>query len=158
MNIKKLKNFSTTSKNAKPVRIMVFGTFDILHPGHRNFFRQARTLARRPWLIVSVARDHNVKKIKGRKPLRTEQQRLAAVRRNRLVNQAVLGAQNDYLSHILKFQPAVIALGYDQKAYTGALRQKLAARGLKLKVRRLKAFQPGRFKSSLLAGPRPVDR
>ena len=38
-------------------RIMVFGTFDIIHAGHEDLFRQARALAEDPHLIVSVARD-----------------------------------------------------------------------------------------------------
>ena len=47
------------------VKIMAFGTFDILHAGHLNFFKQARKLSKYPFLIVSVARDVNVKKIKN---------------------------------------------------------------------------------------------
>jgi cytidyltransferase-like protein len=45
--------------------VMVFGTFDFLHKGHLNFFKQARSLAKNPYLIASVARDYNVKRIKG---------------------------------------------------------------------------------------------
>ena len=41
---------------------MVFGTFDILHQGHLDFFKQARKLVANPFLVVSVARDVNVKK------------------------------------------------------------------------------------------------
>ena len=36
-------------------RIMVFGTFDMIHAGHEDLFRQARALAKEPYLIVSVA-------------------------------------------------------------------------------------------------------
>ncbi|HEY4500387.1 MAG TPA: adenylyltransferase/cytidyltransferase family protein, partial [Candidatus Paceibacterota bacterium] len=48
-------------------RVMVFGTFDILHPGHLYFLRAAKKLG--DYLIVSLARDVNVRKIKGRKAL-----------------------------------------------------------------------------------------
>ena len=47
-------------------KIMVFGTFDGVHKGHINFFKQARVLSKNPYLIVSIARDKNVKKIKGK--------------------------------------------------------------------------------------------
>ena len=43
-------------------KVMVFGTFDGLHEGHLDFFRQAREYG--DYLIVAVARDVNVKKIK----------------------------------------------------------------------------------------------
>ena len=41
---------------------MVFGTFDGLHKGHLNFFKQAKKLAQKSFLIVSIARDLNVLK------------------------------------------------------------------------------------------------
>ena len=50
-------------------RIMVFGTFDGVHMGHLDFLKQARKLARESFLIVSVAREKNVFRIKNKKPL-----------------------------------------------------------------------------------------
>ena len=45
---------------------MVFGAFDGLHPGHLDFFRQAKEYG--DTLVVSVGTDKNVEKIKGKKP------------------------------------------------------------------------------------------
>lgn len=129
-------------------RIMVFGTFDILHPGHLNFFKQARRLAKHPFLIVSVARDANVKKIKGRKAQNGEKKRLGFVRALPLVNRAVLGGLNDYLPHIIKERPQIIALGYDQKTYTRNLKADLTEFGLDVKIKRLRAFKADIYKSS----------
>lgn len=70
----------------KKIRIMVFGTFDILHKGHINFFKQARKLAKKPYLIVSVARDINVKKIKGHKTINNEKYRLLKISKQRQVD------------------------------------------------------------------------
>jgi FAD synthetase len=128
---------------------MVFGTFDVLHPGHLNFFKQARKLAKRPFLIVSVARDANVKKIKSKDPLFNERKRLALVKKTPGVDKAVLSASTDYLGHILKHKPDIIALGYDQKAYTHRLRLDLWQRGFEPKIVRLKAFHPKKHKSSI---------
>lgn len=130
-------------------RILVFGTFDVLHKGHLNFFKQARVLSARPFLIVSVARDLNVKKIKGNLPNKNERTRLLKIKKLTLVNKAVLGAKTNYISHILSLKPHIIALGYDQKAYTRNLHRLLKNRGLKVKIRRLKAFKPKKYKSSL---------
>ena len=41
-------------------KVIVFGTFDILHQGHLDFFRQAKQYG--DYLIVAVAHDENVKK------------------------------------------------------------------------------------------------
>ena len=131
-------------------RIMVFGTFDVLHKGHLHFFYQARKLAKSPFLIVSVARDANVKKIKGKKPRQPEQKRLAAIKKIKLVNQALLGNKKNYWSHIIKSRPDVIALGYDQVAYTRNLKKILAQKGLRVKISRLRAYKPHLYKSSLI--------
>lgn len=136
-------------KNRKKT-IMAFGTFDILHKGHLNFFKQARKLSKNLFLTVSVARDANVKKIKGHKTRFNQKQRLAAVKKCGLVDKAVLGAAKNYLGHIIKERPDVVALGYDQKAYTKDLKKLLNQKGLKVKIARLKSFYPKVYKSSLV--------
>lgn len=128
---------------------MVFGAFDVLHAGHINFFHQARKLAKNPFLIVSVARDVNVKKIKGKNSLFKEQQRLKAVGQLAIVDKAVLGGRAGYLPHILDERPGIIALGYDQTAYTRNLAQKLHKMGLTVKIMRLKPYRHKIYKSSL---------
>lgn len=127
---------------------MVFGTFDIIHKGHLNFFWQARKLAPRPFLIVSVARDVNVKQIKGRLPTNLEKLRLGNIKKLKAVDKAVLGGVKDYIAHILRQKPAVIALGYDQSAYTRGLKTKLMEKGLRPTVVRLKPYKPHVYKSS----------
>jgi FAD synthetase len=122
---------------------MVFGVFDLLHPGHVSFLRQAKRLG--DFLIVSVARDLNVEKVKGRKPAQNEKQRLNKVSRLPFVNKAVLGGVKNAIPHIKKEKPDVIALGYDQKSYVDLKQLKKVA-----KVVRLKPFKPRIFKSSRL--------
>lgn len=136
-------------KNQK-VKIMVFGTFDIVHKGHVHFFGQARKLAKNPFLIVSIARDANVTRIKGKKPVHNERLRLQTVKKNTLVDRVVLGAMHNYLAHIVKEKPGIIALGYDQKNYTEGLREKLAQKGLAVKVVKLKPHRPHIYKTSKL--------
>src|SRR4051812_42180342 len=96
-------------------KIMVFGTFDIVHPGHEDLFRQARALAPNPYLIVSLARDAIVERIKGKNPRNAEQVRRVAVAANPLVDEAILGDSEGYMEHIKQVAPDIIALGYDQQ-------------------------------------------
>lgn len=130
---------------------MVFGTFDMVHEGHVDFFRQARTLGPKPHLIVSVAREPIVARIKGEKPRRTEKERCALLKRNRLVDEVVLGQEDGYIEHIEEAHPDVIALGYDQTGeYVDRLERDLTNAGVKVKVVRLKAFKPETYKTSKL--------
>ena len=46
-------------------KVILFGTFDIFHKGHKNFLEQAQEFG--DYLIVVIARDKTVKKIKGKK-------------------------------------------------------------------------------------------
>ena len=131
---------------------MVFGTFDILHPGHIHFLERAKKYG--DFLIVSLARGENVKRIKGRAPRHTELERKKMLAALRFVDKVVIGAQNDYIAHILRERPDVIALGYDQKAYTAGLKQKLQRAGLKTKIVRVRSHKPHVYKTSKL---RPVS-
>lgn len=141
-------------KEAGKTRIMVFGTFDMIHSGHRNFFMQARKLAKRPYLIVSIARDKNVLRIKGSLPRFSQYERLRIVKSIPDVDEAVVGGYRDHLPHIIKAQPEIIGIGYDQVAYVKGLRQQLKEHGLNVRVVRLKPYKVHRYKTSLIAKPK----
>jgi len=136
---------------------MVFGTFDGLHRGHLDFFKQARALkalvpgqAQPPFLIVSVARDKNVKKIKGKKPFLNEKKRMALIGKCKLVDKVVLSGSKNHIPHIVLEVPDIIALGYDQKAYVKNLKKDLKDKGLEVKIVRLKPFREKIYKNNLL--------
>jgi len=135
---------------------MVFGTFDGLHKGHLHFFRQARKLASRPFLIVSVARDKNVLKIKGRLPFLSERKRAALVKKSELVDKVVLSGREDHIPHIVKEKPEIIALGYDQKAYIKNLASDLKKRGILVEIFRLKSYKEKIYKNNLLREKRLI--
>ena len=128
---------------------MVFGAFDGLHPGHLDFFRQAKKYAN--FLIVSVGTDKNVEKFKDRKPLFSQEERLELVKNCRLVDLAVLGSEKDFYLHIKKYSPDIICLGYDQWASEGEVKQGLLSVGLvSTKVIRLRPHKIDRAKSTHL--------
>jgi cytidyltransferase-like protein len=132
-------------------RIMVFGTFDMIHKGHEDFFRQARALASDPYLIVSVARDSAVERIKGAKPRNSEEVRLESIRKHSSVDEALLGDEEGYIQHIVACNPDIIALGYDQTGeYVDHLHESLRAAHLETRVTTLKPYKPEVFKTSRL--------
>lgn len=129
--------------------VMVFGAFDGLHPGHLDFFQQAKEYGNT--LVVSVGTDKNVEKIKGKKPLFNETERLHLVRQSRFVDNAVLGAEDNFYLHIKNYKPDVVCLGYDQWAKEDRLRRELDEVGLNnTKIVRLKPYEQNRAKSSIV--------
>ncbi len=136
-------------------RVMCFGAFDGLHPGHLNFFKQAKKFG--DFLIVSVGTDKNVEKIKGKKALFSEEERLDLISNLKIVDKAVLGAEKDFYKEIKKYSPDVICLGYDQWASEDEVKKELAAIGLvTIRVARLNPHKVDRSKSTHLKN-RSVD-
>lgn len=131
-------------------RIVVFGTFDIFHPGHRFFLEQAKKLG--GFLLVVVARDQNVTMVKGQKPEKTEKARKMAIKASRIADKVIIGSKvRNYFRTLRTHQINLIALGYDQKPTVRELKKALRKHHLgKIEVKRLKSFRPKVYKSSLL--------
>jgi FAD synthetase len=118
--------------------VMVFGTYDFFHKGHADFFNQARKHGN--FLIAVVAKDKNVKNIKGKLPKNKEKIRLSEVKKHS--DKAVLGSLTDRYKVIKKLKPDIICLGYDQEADLKKLKE------FNIPIKRLKPFKPHLYKSS----------
>ncbi len=129
---------------------MIFGTFDGLHKGHENLFRQAKRLAKGAFLVASVARDTNVKKIKKISPVFSEKERLTLLKNYPLIDKAILGGLANHIPHIIREKPDIIALGYDQKAYIKGLKKELKEKGLDVEIKRLKPYKAHIYKNHIL--------
>lgn len=131
--------------------VLVSGTFDGVHEGHKNYFQQARKLGHR--LFAIVARDVIVKKIKNKTPKYSEKERVKQVKTCDEVDRVYLGVDgNDkkIYDFVADIKPDVIALGYDQETYAGNLEEEMKERGLDVEIVRLKGFEEGKYKSSIL--------
>lgn len=126
-------------------KALAFGTFDGFHEGHRFYLDEA---AKYGDLTVVVGRDATVFKVKGKAPLRPENERLAEVRAAGY--DAVLGSNGDKYAVLSEVRPDVIALGYDQTHFTDRLAEECAARGLECRIVRIGAHRPETYKSSLI--------
>jgi len=130
------------------IKVMVFGTFDIFHPGHRSFLKQAKKHG--DCLTVVVARDKTVTDVKKQKTKNKEQIRLGIIKKSKLADKVVLGNLGDKYQVIKKHKPDIICLGYDQKFFVHGLKKKLKDFGLKTRVIRLEPYKPEIYKSSKL--------
>ncbi|RLF23931.1 MAG: DUF357 domain-containing protein [Thermoprotei archaeon] len=129
------------AENPRRVRVLVAGTFDIIHPGHIFLFKKAWSLGK---VCVVVARDVNVKRFKGRRPIVPEKQRLEVVKAIRWVDEAILGDEKDIIKSVERLRPDIILLGPDQPLDEEKLYAELKKRGLDyIKVIRLKEKYKG---------------
>ena len=126
--------------------VMVFGTFDGLHPGHRHLFAQAKALG--DHVTAVVARDETVVHTKGRLPSLHQDSRVAAVQVLPEIDTAILGNPGDKWQVIRDHAPNVILLGYDQEHFTEALEAFCALHGID--VVRAHPFHPGVHSSTAI--------
>ncbi|MDH4358855.1 MAG: adenylyltransferase/cytidyltransferase family protein [Candidatus Berkelbacteria bacterium] len=126
-------------------KVIVFGTFDPLHKGHINLFKQAKGLG--DYLTVVVSRDESIKKSKKRDSRVPQTKRLEALRKIDIIDKVVIGDFPGKYSVLEKERPDTIALGYDQ-----IIPQTLKDKLKDYIIIRLKPYKPGIYKSSKL-GP-----
>lgn len=135
---------------ARPKKVMVFGVFDRLHPGHLSFLKQAKKYGEE--LIVALARDSVVRELKNKTPSQNERERMAVLRKIPDVNKVVLGdkKQGSY-GVIKKYKPDMICLGYDQNRLAKNLRERMrSALFPSTHLVRLKAYYSRKFHTSKL--------
>ncbi len=124
-------------------KVVCAGTFDHLHKGHIDFLKQAKMLGDE--LIVIVARDETVKRIKGFLPTHDERMRRNNVEDTGIPDMVVLGNLDTDLFQILEeIEPDIIALGYDQRVSEDEILKRFP----NCKVVRLASFHAEKYKSS----------
>ncbi len=106
-------------------KVVVGGTFEILHPGHLEFLKFASQFGD---LYVIVSRDENAERFKGRKVVIPQDQRLEIVRSIKYVKDAIIGESN-ILEGVKKLSPDIVVLGPDQN---GEIESKLKEMGIKV--------------------------
>ena len=134
-------------------RVVAQGTFDILHPGHVHYLREAASMGEE--LHVIVARASNVTHKPA--PVVPGHQRVEMVAALDPVDDARLGHPEDIFVPIEEIDPSIIALGHDQHHDAEAIREALAARGIDCEVVRASPREPA-HDDELLSTARIVDR
>ena len=131
------------------VKVMASGVFDIIHLGHIYFLKEAKKLGDE--LIVVVAKDTTVVKLKHT-PITPENMRLELISELKIVDDAVLGHDDDRYRIVEEIKPDIIALGFDQEHDEEIIKKDLDERNFDIKVVRLPKF------ASDLNGTRKIIR
>src|SRR2546423_14634347 len=91
------------------VRVMATGVFDLLHPGHLYFLREARKLGDELWVVV--ARDRTARRFKH-EPITPEESRLQLGGALKPGDRAVLGHGGKNYGILDGYRQQVIEIGF----------------------------------------------
>ena len=92
--------------------VLAGGVFDIIHPGHIHTLNAAKALG--GVLVVAIATDKTAKKMKKRSPLHNQELRRELVSCLSMVDEAIVGHEDDIFQTVKQVKPDIIVLGYDQ--------------------------------------------
>jgi len=103
------------------MKIVLNGTFDIVHVAHLRMLNYARTLG--DHVLVCIDSDERVKKLKGpNRPVNTQQERQELLESLRAVDEVKIFNSDQELSNILKdYQADIMVKGSDwqDRGYIG---------------------------------------
>jgi len=122
--------------------VLASGVFDLLHLGHVKFLEEAkRAGGEDSKLIVVVARDSTVQRMKGVKPIISEENRRALVEALKVVDEAILGFEEMDMGKVLEsVKPDVVAVGYDQDGIEAEVKRVIEERALPIEVVKIGKF------------------
>ena len=92
--------------------VLAGGVFDIIHPGHIHTLTAAKALG--DVLVVAIATDKTAQKMKKMRPLHDQELRCELVSSLSMVDEAIVGHEEDIFETVKEIKPDIIALGYDQ--------------------------------------------
>ena len=96
-------------------RVIVNGTFDILHRGHIEMLNFARSQG--TYLLVAIDSDRQVQELKGKKrPINTQEDRKFQLENLKAVNAVWIFDTQEELEHICKiYKPHLMVKGSDYR-------------------------------------------
>ena|ERR1051326_3774315 len=132
----------------KNKNVLVWGTFDLLHNGHKLFLKKASLFGN---LFVIIIPDNIVFQNKIRLPIEDAAIRKLKVERLNYVKQAFIDCIEEGLLCIDSIKPNILCFGYDQdKVWEDILLKELDRKGYKVLVKRLDKYANGIHTKNLI--------
>jgi len=124
-------------------KVLIFGKFDALHPGHIYLINQAQKLGR---VTAVLETDEAIRSLRGEAPCYQQ-----AVRQKILLKYGIkiyLRYQQDYHAVLKDLSPDILLFGYDQDWLNGQFRRVINAGDYGVQTRTARAWHPEFCKSS----------
>ncbi len=122
-------------------RVLASGRFDLLHPGHIFYLKEARDLSQEGELWVIISNDSNTESC-----VLSDAKRKNKVESLGIADRVIIGRENiDMLATLREIKPDILALGYDQRPED--LGKTLGRYKGNVSVRRTEPLDPEKYSS-----------
>ena len=137
------------SASQKLKKVVVWGTFDLLHEGHIKFLQDAKSIGDQ--LIVIVIPDTIVIENKGRMPFDPQDKRKKKIEDTNIASAVFIDSLSEGLRSVKKIKPDVFCFGYDQfSEWEEKLSDKLREYNPYIKFKRLHEHSNGIHTSNII--------
>lgn len=98
-------------------KIIVNGSFDIVHPGHIKLLNYAKSLG--DYLLVAIDTDDRIRQLKGNdRPYNTEYERATLLANLKPVDEVqVFNSEQELVNIIKEYKPDIMVKGSDYRDY-----------------------------------------
>ncbi len=96
------------------MKVLVTGSFDLLHSGHVTFLKRAAEYGD---LYVGIGSDYSIEKYKGKPPVCPVEERLFMLRELRCVKEAFINSGEgpyDFMNDLFDLKPDILIVNQDQ--------------------------------------------
>ena len=128
--------------------VLVFGTFDVIHPGHKFFLEQAAEFGEK--LIAVIARDSFVSKTKLKTPVHSQNERIEHIKDSGLVDDACLSDEvTGTFNVVAEIDPDIVCFGHDQIKLVDSFQKWLKEQNKKIEIEMIKPFKRDQYSSTV---------
>lgn len=125
--------FIEQAKGRSETCVMTNGCFDLLHPGHLHYLREAKALG--TYLIVAVNDDASITRLKGApRPIQPLAMRLTMLASLEMIDALVVFSEDTPQALIAQLLPNILVKGGDYKGKTVAGAEEVIASGGRLEL------------------------
>lgn len=128
--------------------VLVFGTFDVIHPGHKYFLKQSAQYGDR--VIAVVARDEFVNRTKMKNPVHNENERIEHIKKSGFVDDACLSDKvTGTFQVVADINPHTVCFGHDQIKLVESFRIWLKEKSKDIKIVMIDSYKRDQYSSTV---------
>ncbi|MDA3810586.1 MAG: adenylyltransferase/cytidyltransferase family protein [Spirochaetaceae bacterium] len=128
--------------------VLVFGTFDVIHPGHKFFLQQSATFGDK--LIAVIARDEFVNSTKKKSPVHSQNERMEHIIKSGLVDDACLSdTVTGSFNVVNNINPQIICFGHDQTKLADSFKMWMTKNNKNIEIQIIDPYLRDRYSSTL---------